>query len=507
MAPASAAPTRSPRSPSGWAELRICSSASPPAARPVEPAPRRRGDLALDAARRGPPALTTRPLAIGRGRAAGSAPRRPDRRRSEDPVADGHAPRAPARAPERLRVASTTTVGSGPASTRPSCPPSPVARGHHDADRGARPPPARRPVTQALSPDGVRIARPPPRRGRARRAARAPPSLGGREEQDGQGRACAHWPRMGKAADRGRRGPRPGRARAEPDAPVRRTKVIPIDRGHPMPLGLGDDRRPRHGVGGRPAQRPLPVRARWFTRPPQAPGRPRTARPSSCSRTTSGSTARNLEFSELVKAAQPAQRHDPRRARHAEVRGRRRDVLRGNPHVDIAVHGEGEVTTAEVLDALVGVARRRRRRPVACSRDVPGLVVPRRRPGRPHRRRGTASPTSTSIPSPFLTGLFDVHADGRVVDGDPRDEPRLPLRLHVLRLGLGHAVAHPQVRPRPGLRRARVVRQAQGPRGSSSPTPTSGSSSATSRSPRRSPSSRPVRLPDAARRPTTPRTR
>ena len=120
----------------------------------------------------------------------------------------------------------------------------------------------------------------------------------------------------------------------------------------------------------------------------------------------------------------------------------------------------------------------------------------------------TASPTSTSSRRRTSRACSTASSTRPAREhGDHRDQPGLPLRLHVLRLGLGHALPHPQVRPRPGLRRARVVRAERGRHDRRSPTPTSASSSATSRSPRRSPSSRAHGYPQARSAPTTPRTR
>jgi radical SAM superfamily enzyme YgiQ (UPF0313 family) len=85
--------------------------------------------------------------------------------------------------------------------------------------------------------------------------------------------------------------------------------------------------------------------------------------------------------------------------------------FRANPHVDITVRGEGEVTFAEILGALAG---RLDGRPVDLSplHDVPGLCF---RDGdrvvrTPDRERLADLDT---LPSPYLTGVFDVYADSR----------------------------------------------------------------------------------------------
>ncbi|NLD75096.1 MAG: radical SAM protein [Acidimicrobiales bacterium] len=84
--------------------------------------------------------------------------------------------------------------------------------------------------------------------------------------------------------------------------------------------------------------------------------------------------------------------------------------FRDNPHVDITVRGEGEATFAEMLDALAGRAGDG---PPDLSplRDVAGLSF---RLGEqiittPDRDRIT---DVDSIPSPYLTGLFDSFAAG-----------------------------------------------------------------------------------------------
>lgn len=83
--------------------------------------------------------------------------------------------------------------------------------------------------------------------------------------------------------------------------------------------------------------------------------------------------------------------------------------FRAHPHVDVAVRGEGERTTAELLDALAG---RLDGGPVDLSilADVPGLSY---RDGdhivrTPDRERIADLDT---VPSPYLTGLFDGYAE------------------------------------------------------------------------------------------------
>ena len=42
-----------------------------------------------------------------------------------------------------------------------------------------------------------------------------------------------------------------------------------------------------------------------------------------------------------------------------------------------------------------------------------------------------------------ITAVIPHYAYGRT---DKKDQPRVPIRVHLLRLGFGHALAHPQVR-------------------------------------------------------------
>ena len=129
------------------------------------------------------------------------------------------------------------------------------------------------------------------------------------------------------------------------------------------------------------------------------------------------------------------------------TRATSRRTSRANPHVDVAVRGEGEVDHGRVLDALAGVSRRRARRPVGAPRRGRALL-PRRRPDRPHAPSASASPISTSSRRRTSPAVRRPTARPAVTLADHRDQPRLPVRLHVLRLGLGHPVPHPEVRPR-----------------------------------------------------------
>ncbi len=77
------------------------------------------------------------------------------------------------------------------------------------------------------------------------------------------------------------------------------------------------------------------------------------------------------------------------------------------PHVDVTVRGEGEVTAAEILDRLVG---RIGNGPADLSvlADVPGLSF-RTPDGVVHTADRERIADLSVLPSPYLTGLFDVY--------------------------------------------------------------------------------------------------
>ena len=97
------------------------------------------------------------------------------------------------------------------------------------------------------------------------------------------------------------------------------------------------------------------------------------------------------------------------------------------------------------------------------------------------------------IPSPFLEGAFDAIMKAnpqRELDRPVGDQSRLPVPLHLLRLGLGDRGQGHQVRRGAAVPRGRLVRRARRSSTSSAATPTSASRSATSTSPTTSPTSR-----------------
>lgn len=83
------------------------------------------------------------------------------------------------------------------------------------------------------------------------------------------------------------------------------------------------------------------------------------------------------------------------------------DFFARHSYLDIAVHGEGEVTFYEIVKAQLEGRD---------FRDIPGLSYHDRRTGQVHR--GTRRPrldTLDAVPSPYLTGIFD-HLIGGMKD-------------------------------------------------------------------------------------------
>jgi hypothetical protein len=187
-----------------------------------------------------------------------------------------------------------------------------------------------------------------------------------------------------------------------------RTPVVPVDdRANPTPLALGmivaHARAYKRGVLAQ-HYRFVPD---WLTRREGLPSRAREAGMYLFSNYI-WSHGNNLSYSELVKRANPANvtihggPDTPKYEADVET------YFHENPHVDVAVHGEGEQTSAELLEALVGAVGDG---PPDLSplRDVPGLSF---RDGdhvvRTEKRDRLAE--LDVIPSPFLMGVFDVHA-------------------------------------------------------------------------------------------------
>ena len=116
------------------------------------------------------------------------------------------------------------------------------------------------------------------------------------------------------------------------------------------------------------------------------------------------------------------------------------EFLRENSFIDIAVHNEGEATFLELLESLP-------------DRDWAGI------PGISYLDQGgefirTADRTRfrdlDEVPSPYIDGTFLGAVDGgqsaRKLDRVVGDQSRLPVPVHVLRLGLRHGRQSQQVR-------------------------------------------------------------
>ena len=84
--------------------------------------------------------------------------------------------------------------------------------------------------------------------------------------------------------------------------------------------------------------------------------------------------------------------------------------FRDNPHVDITIRGEGEATFAEMLTALRGHVGDGPA-DLSCLADVPGLSF-RHGDGVVSTADRDRITDLDTIPSPFLTGLFDAFAAG-----------------------------------------------------------------------------------------------
>jgi radical SAM superfamily enzyme YgiQ (UPF0313 family) len=196
--------------------------------------------------------------------------------------------------------------------------------------------------------------------------------------------------------------------RARPEASKRsRIPVVPVnERADPLPLALGMIvAHARTYKGGVLAEhyRFVPD---WLTRRERLASRAREPGIYLFSNYI-WSHGQNLSYSELVKRANPANVTIHGGPDTPKYEGDVDAYFREYPHVDVAVHGEGELTSAELLEALVGAVGDG---PPDLSplRDVPGLSF---RDGahvvRTEKRDRLAE--LDVIPSPFLTGVFDMH--------------------------------------------------------------------------------------------------
>jgi radical SAM superfamily enzyme YgiQ (UPF0313 family) len=196
-------------------------------------------------------------------------------------------------------------------------------------------------------------------------------------------------------------------ANASP-AVTTRVPIVPIDdRANPLPLALGMILATVMAHENGLLRDHYELVPDWITRRDRLPARARRPGIFLFSNYI-WSHGHNLTYSEMVKRASPFNVTVHGGPDTPKYEGDVETYFHENPHVDIAVHGEGEVTTAELLEALIGAVGDG---PPDLSRlrDVPGLSY---RDGDAVVRTAKRDRLTEldAIPSPFLTGLFDVHA-------------------------------------------------------------------------------------------------
>ena len=187
-----------------------------------------------------------------------------------------------------------------------------------------------------------------------------------------------------------------------------RARIVPIDdRGNPMPLALGMLLAHAQGYKGGLLQEHYQFVPQWLTRTERLP---RIASEPGIFLFSDyiWSHGQNLAHSETLKRLSPSSLTIHGGPDAPKYEGDVDEYFRANPSVDIAVHGEGEETFAELLEALVGTFGDGPT-DLSCLRDVAGLSY---RDG--DRAVRTAKRDRLvdldAIPSPFLAGMFDVHA-------------------------------------------------------------------------------------------------
>jgi radical SAM superfamily enzyme YgiQ (UPF0313 family) len=120
------------------------------------------------------------------------------------------------------------------------------------------------------------------------------------------------------------------------------------------------------------------------------------------------SSEQNLAFSEAVKAKSPGSVTVHGGPNVPKYPGDVEEYFRTHPHVDVIVHGEGEVTASELLAALID--RVGPETDLAALEGVPGLSY--RLGDRVVRTADRDRITDLdTVPSPYLTGLFDAFAE------------------------------------------------------------------------------------------------
>jgi radical SAM superfamily enzyme YgiQ (UPF0313 family) len=201
---------------------------------------------------------------------------------------------------------------------------------------------------------------------------------------------------------------------AEIDARVghRRVPITPIHQ-NPMvpPLGLAMVMAYAKDIDGGRLEEHYDFRPEWLAH--ETPIEELTARPGIFLVSNYIWSHRdNLALAARIKAASPHSVMIHGGPDTPKYKGDVIDYFRINPHVDVAVHVEGEVTTAELLTALQGCVGDG---PPDLSnlRDVAGLSF---RDGDRVVQTGERGRLEDldSIPSPYLTGLFDNYGNAPV---------------------------------------------------------------------------------------------
>ena len=153
----------------------------------------------------------------------------------------------------------------------------------------------------------------------------------------------------------------------------------------------------------------------------------------------------SFHFATVAKRMRPEHAGRDGRPEHlASSPNARSPTSRAHPEIDVYVLGEGDFLAREVVRALP------RRRPVDQARfgDARAAVVhlpPARRRAGAQRRCGSASSDIEDDP----VAVADRHARRvlrRQAGADDRDQPRLPVHLHVLRAGRALVHEGPQLR-------------------------------------------------------------
>jgi hypothetical protein len=192
-----------------------------------------------------------------------------------------------------------------------------------------------------------------------------------------------------------------------------RIRVVPVDlRGSPAPLALGMLVAYAEAYDGGRLNERFQFYPEWLMRPPRM--KTLAAEPSIFLFSNYlWVHAENLAASRKLKDFNPngiTVHGGPDTPKYEADVGA---YFHANPHVDIAVRGEGEATFAEMLDAL-GHGFDGERFDLSVLADVPGLAY---RLGDRVIRTADRERIADldTVPSPFLHGVFDVHGDARVL--------------------------------------------------------------------------------------------